>query len=151
MAVKPIPDGYHSLTPFIIAEDAQKLLAFLKQAFGAKELFPPMLGPDGSIKHAEVIVGNSPVMIAQANGKDCHASTCKLYHYVTDVDAVYKNALAAGAKTLREPADQFYGDRSGGVVDPAGNEWWIATHKEDVEPEECNRRMMEFMKQKAHA
>jgi PhnB protein len=151
MAVKPIPDGYHSLTPFIVAKGADKLIAFLKSAFGATEAFPIMKGPDGSIKHAEMKVGNSIVMLSEAMGSECPAQPCMLYHYVTDVDAVYKQAVAAGGKAIKEPMDQFYGDRSGGVTDPCGNQWWIATHKEDVSPEECEKRMAQQMKEKAHA
>ncbi len=151
MAVKPIPDGYHSLTPFIVANDAAKLISFLKVAFGATDVMPPMTTPDGTIKHAELKIGDSVVMISEANVKECPATTSCLYHYVTDVDAVYQRAVEAGGKSLREPADQFYGDRSGGITDPSGNQWWIATHKEDMAPEECEKRMQQFMKEKAHA
>lgn len=149
MPVKAIPDGYHSLTPYIISTDAPKLLKFLKEAFGATELFPPMTLPDGTIKHAELKVGDSPVMIAQACG-EAKPTSFMLYFYVEDVDAVYKKAVQSGGTSIKEPEDQFYGDRSGGVIDPVGNQWWIATHKEDVTPEECEQRMKAAYKEKAH-
>lgn len=148
MAVKPIPDGYHSLTPYIVAKDVAKTIAFLKAAFGATELFPPLTTPDGTIKHAEVKIGDSVVMFCEAQ-QDCPAKACMLYHYVADVDAVYKRAIQAGGKSIREPEDQFYGDRSGGVIDPSGNEWWIGTHKEDLSGEEIARRAAEYHKQKS--
>src|SRR5262249_20887094 len=100
MSVKPIPDGYHSLTPFIVAKGADKLVAFLKGAFGATEAFPTMKAPDGSIKHAEIKVGNSIVMISEAMGGECQPTNTMLYHYVIDVDAVYKQAVAAGGKSI---------------------------------------------------
>lgn len=139
MAVKPIPDGYHSVTPYLVVQGAAKLLDFLKQAFAAQELHRPMLRPDGTIMHAEVRVGDSVVMMGEPMGEHTPMPG-SLYLYVPDVDAVYKRALQAGATSLTEPADQFYGDRSAGVTDPVGNRWWIATHKEDVAPEEMAQR-----------
>jgi len=139
MAVKPIPDGYHSVTPYLVVQGAAKLLDFLKQAFAAQELHRPMLRPDGTIMHAEVRVGDSVVMMGEPMGEHTPMPG-SLYLYVPDVDAVYKRALQAGATSLTEPADQFYGDRSAGVTDPVGNRWWIATHKEDVAPEEIAQR-----------
>src|SRR5688572_5145676 len=118
MAVKPIPDGYHSLTPFLVCKNAAKTIEFLKAAFGATEMMPPMTMPDGTVKHAELKVGNSIVMLSEACEKETPAMPTMLYHYVTDVDAVYKRAVQAGGKVIKEPMDQFYGDRSGGVTDP---------------------------------
>jgi len=143
MTVKPIPDGYHSITPFLIVPGAAKLLDFLQQAFEAQELHR-MPRPDGTIMHAEVRIGDSLVMMGEPMG-DCQPMFGSLYLYVHDVDAVYKRALQAGATSTSEPADQFYGDRSAGIKDPVGNQWWIATHKEDVPPGEIARRAKAFM------
>ncbi|MGB7835810.1 MAG: VOC family protein [Xanthobacteraceae bacterium] len=147
MAVKPIPDGYHSITPYLVVPDAPKTIAFLKQAFGATTLFEPMKRPDGSIGHAELKIGDSPLMLSEAS-EQCPATQAMIHLYVPDVDAMYKKALAAGATSVMEVADQFYGDRSGGVKDPAGNSWYVATHKEDVAPQELAKRAAAFFKQK---
>jgi PhnB protein len=147
MAVKAIPDGYHAVTPYLVVQGAAKLIDFLKQAFDAQETFRmPM--PDGTIMHAEVKIGDSMMMMGEAS-EQWKPMPAALYLYVTDADAVYKRALQAGATSIMEPADQFYGDRHGGVKDPSGNMWWIATHKEDVAPEELKKRAEAFMKQKA--
>jgi len=145
MAVKPIPDGYHSVTPYLVVQGVAKLIDFLKQAFDAKEI-ERMAGPDGSVMHGEVRIGDSVVMMGEAWGESKPIAAA-LYLYVNDTDVTYRRALQAGATSLREPADQFYGDRSGGVKDPAGNQWWIATRKEDVSPEELARRAETYMKQ----
>ena len=145
MAVKPIPDGYHSVTPYLTIPGVAKLLDFLKQAFEAQELHR-MPRPDGAIMHAEVRIGDSRLMMGEPMG-GCQPMFGSLYLYVHDVDAVYKRALQAGATSTSEPADQFYGDRSAGIKDPVGNQWWIATHKEDVPPEEIVRRAEAFMQQ----
>jgi uncharacterized glyoxalase superfamily protein PhnB len=145
MAVKPIPEGYHSITPYLTVPGAAKLLDFLKQAFEAEEIHR-MARPDGAIMHAEVRIGDSPVMMGEPMGS-CEPMFGSLYLYVPDVDAVYKRALQAGATSTSEPADQFYGDRSAGIKDPVGNQWWIATHKEDVPPEEIARRAEACMQQ----
>jgi PhnB protein len=150
MAVKPIPDGYHALTPFLVCNGAAKTITFLKAAFGATDVMPPMILPDGTVKHAELKIGNSIVMLSEAC-PESPALPCMMYHYVTDVDAVFKKAVAAGGQVVKEPEDQFYGDRSGGIKDPSGNQWWIATHKEDLTPQEMERRAAEFMKKKVHA
>jgi PhnB protein len=110
----------------------------MKQAFDAREV-ERMAMPDGTIRHAEVKVGDSMIMMGDAGG-DWKAMPASLYLYVDDADATYRRALQAGATSLMEPADQFYGDRNAGVKDPVGNIWWIATHKEDVAPEEIKRR-----------
>ena len=133
-----IPQGFGTVTPFLCVTDAVKLIDFLKQAFAAEVTFR-MDGPDGSVAHAEVKIGDSKVMIGQVPAD--RAMRAMLHLYVTDTDAVYNSAIAAGATSVREPADQFYGDRSGGVRDIWGNEWWMATHIEDVSQEEMERRM----------
>jgi PhnB protein len=145
MSAKPIPEGYHTVTPYLVVEGAAKLIDFLKQAFDAEETFRmPM--PDGSIMHAEVKIGDSMVMMGEASDK-WKAMPCAIYLYVNDADAVYRRALKAGATSTMESSDQFYGDRQGGVKDPSGNTWWIATHKEDVSSEELKKRAEKFMKQ----
>jgi len=138
MAVKPIPDGYHTLTPFIVVEGAAGLIDFLKQAFGAQELHR-MAGPDGKVMHAEVKIGDSIVMMGEPHGKS-ELQSANIYMYVNDTDATYKSAMEAGATSIMEPVDQFYGDRSAGVKDSYGNHWWIATHQEDVSSEEIQKR-----------
>jgi uncharacterized glyoxalase superfamily protein PhnB len=147
MAVKPIPEGYHSVTPYLVVEGAAKLIDFLRQAFDAQETFR-MPKPDGTIMHAELKIGDSMVMMGEGS-ETWKAIPSVLYLYVNDADAVYKRALQAGATSTMEPADQFYGDRHGSVKDPAGNVWWIATHKEDVPPEELKKRAEAFMKQQS--
>ena len=139
MPVKPIPDGYHTVTPYLMVKDAAKLLTFLHKAFDAKEMSPAMKAPDGTIHHAEISIGNSPIMLSEATGEHKPMPTM-LYLYVEDVDSTYKKAVAAGGISIREPEDQFYGDRSGGVSDHCGNQWWIGTHIEDVPPEELGKR-----------
>lgn len=135
---KPIPDGYHTLTPYLIVPDGEAMLRFLQEAFGAKILFRHNR-PDGALMHAELELGDSKLMVGQGN-KQFAPRAQATYVYVPDVDAVYKRAIAAGARSLTEVADQFYGDRSGGFEDPAGNCWWVATHVEDVSEAELTRR-----------
>jgi len=140
--VKPIPDGYHSVTPYVVVPGVAGLIDFLKQAFHATER-ERFTAPDGTVKHAEVQIGDSIVMMGEppADGPPWQKPMPAVFHvYVTDVDAAYQRALHAGGTSLREPSDQFYGDRTGGVQDRAGNQWWIATHIEDVSPEEMKRR-----------
>jgi PhnB protein len=146
MAVKPIPDGYHSVTPYLVVQGVAALLDFVKQAFDAQEVHPPMTRPDGTIMHAEVRIGDSIVMMGEAMG-ECMPMPGTIYLYVHDADAVYQRALQAGATSTMEPADQFWGDRSAGVSDPVGNRWWIGTHKEDVSPEEMAKRAEAFLQQ----
>ncbi len=138
MAAKPIPDGYHAVTPYLLAADAARLIEFLKAAFDARETHR-MAGPDGRVMHAEVRIGDSTIMTGQAGGPR-PVVNCMLYHYVTDADSVYRRAIQAGGVSIQEPADQFYGDRVAAVRDPEGNQWWIATHKEDLSEEEMQRR-----------
>ena len=137
--VKPVPERYHSVTPYLVVQGVPILLEFLKQTFNSTEL-ERVPRPDGTISHAEVRIGDSVVMMGEANAQSKPMPTM-LYVYVEDVDAVYNRALQAGAKSVRELKDEFYGDRAGGVADPVGNQWWIATHKEDVSQEELRRRM----------
>ncbi len=152
MAVSPIPAGYHSVTPYLIIKGAAQALDFYKRAFGAEEIFR-MDGPDGRVGHAEIRVGDSPVMLTDEHPEFQHVgpetrggTTVSLLIYVEDVDARYRRAIEAGAKELRPLQDQFYGDRSGTLVDPFGHIWTIATHVEDVSHEEMNRRMEAMMK-----
>jgi PhnB protein len=145
MAVKPIPDGYHSVTPYLTVPGADKLLDFLKQGFAAEERVR-MQRPDGSIGHAEVRIGDSVVMIGDAS-EEWTATTAAIHLYVEDCDATYEQALGAGGTSLREPTNEFYGDRMSGVRDPAGNSWWIATHVEDVPEDEMARRAKEWSEQ----
>ena len=147
MAAKPIPEGYRSVTPYLVVDNASEAIAFYTRAFGAKELYRmPM--PDGKIAHAEFRVGDAIVMIADEapdqgyrSPKSLGGSGVSLMFYVDDVDAVAKRALAEGLEVLRPVQDQFYGDRSGNFRDPFGHLWTIGTHKEDLTPEEMNQRM----------
>ena len=131
MAAKPIPDGYHTVTPYLTVRGATKVIDFLKQAFGAKLSHEAIKRPDGSIMHAQVLIGDSRIMICEES-EMAKATTSTLYLYVPDVDSVFRQAVKTGGQTIMEPSDMFYGDRSGGVKDPSGNSWFIATHKEDV-------------------
>ncbi len=130
MAVNPIPDGYHTVTPYLIVPDAPEFIDFLGRALGATERMR-MPGEGGAIMHAEVQIGDSVVMLASATDA-ARTKTAMLHLYVPDVDAAYRRALDAGCESLREPADQSYGDRSAGLKDRWGNEWWLATHVKDV-------------------
>ena len=136
--VKPIPYGYHTVTPVLMVNDAAKLIEFLKQAFGARER-ERYADPDGKILHAEVTLGDSIVQLSDATG-EWKPVQVPLLLYVTDTDATYRRALKAGATSLREPMDAFYGDRTAGVKDSFGNSWWIATHQEDVSREDLEKR-----------
>jgi PhnB protein len=138
MAVKPIPDGYHTVTPYLTVRGVRRLLEFVKHAFDAEVKFQ-MPTPDGGVAHAEFRVGDSMVMCGEARD-EWPPMPATLYLYVKDVDAVFQKAVAAGAEVVRPLADQFYGDRSGGVKDPCGNQWWVATHVEDVSMEEMGKR-----------
>jgi PhnB protein len=146
MAVKAIPDGYHSITPYLVVEDAARLIDFIKQAFGAQEQFR-IAGPDGRIGHAEFRIGDSLIMLADASVEH-PPFPANLHLYVVDVDATYQRALSVGGASLREPCDQFYGDRVCGVKDPVGDHWFISTHKEDVPPHELQRRAEAAMKER---
>jgi len=136
--VKPIPDGYHSVTPILMVDRAAQLIDLLKQALGAKEK-ERFTNPTGKIAHAEVTIGDSVVQLSDAMG-EWEPIQVPLLVYVPDADAAYERALKAGATSVREPMDAFYGDRTAGVKDAFGNTWWIATHTEDVSREEIERR-----------
>jgi uncharacterized glyoxalase superfamily protein PhnB len=138
MPVRPVPEGYQSVIPYLIVDGAARLLDFVKQAFGAVE-HERMSRDDGSIGHAEVRIGDTVVMIS--DGRDpWKPMPAALYLYVPDTDTIYHRAIEAGATSLMEPADQFYGDRNAGVRDPSGNIWWIGSRVEDVSREELERR-----------
>jgi PhnB protein len=146
MGVKPIPEGYNTLTPYLAVDDAAKAIEFYGRAFGAKERYR-MPGPGGTIAHAEIQIGNSVIMLSdpfpQATAKppsQLGGTTNGLFMYVEDVDAAFKRAIDAGASETMPPADQFWGDRFGTVTDPFGHAWQLATHVEDVPPEEMARR-----------
>ncbi len=136
---RPIPDGYTSVTPYLIVGDANRLLQFLTDAFDAR-VHEVHKTPAGAVVHADVVIGDAHVMLAQANER-WREMKGSILLYVPDVDATYARALAAGARSVQEVTTQFYGDRSGGVEDPSGVTWWISTHVEDVSPEEMDRRM----------
>jgi PhnB protein len=142
--VKPIPDGYHSVQPYLIVKNAAGAIDFYKKAFGAKERM--RMAKDGRVQHAEIEIGDSCVMLADENAEmgarspeHYGGSPVSLMVYVTDCDAVYKQALNAGATSEREPTDQFYGDRMAGVLDPFGYRWYLGTHVRNVSKEELEQ------------
>lgn len=144
--VKAIPKGYHSVTPHLSIKDAPRAIAFYKEAFDAVEMMR-IMQPDGRVGHAELKIGDSPIMLSSEfpemgvrSPQTLGGSPVSIHLYVKDADAVFNRAVAAGATVRRPVADQFYGDRSGGVEDPFGHVWWISTHKEDLSPEEIERR-----------
>ena len=144
--VKPIPDGYYTLTPYLTVRNAAAALDFYKRAFGADETFR-VASPDGKVGHAEIRIGNSPIMLSDeypemgaTSPEAIGGSPVMLHLYVENVDALVERAVQAGGKLDRPVADQFYGDRGGMITDPFGHKWWIATHVEDVPPDELERR-----------
>ena len=147
MSVKPVPDGYHTVTPYLIVKGGAQAIDFYKKAFGAVEKFR-MPGPGGKVSHAEIEIGDSRVMLAdefpergiRAPEPPGNASV-SIMLYVNDADAVAKQAVAAGGKVVRPVETQFYGDRMGAVTDPFGHTWHIGTHVEDVSPDEMQKRM----------
>ena len=146
MAVKAIPEGYHSVTPYLIIGGAADAIEFYKNAFGATELFR-FPSPDGKVGHAEIKIGDSHIMLADEypdmgykGPKSIGGSSVSLMIYVDDVDTVFDRAVAAGGAAKEAVTDKFYGDRMGTVVDPFGHVWHVATHKEDVSVEEMQRR-----------
>jgi PhnB protein len=143
MPVKPKPDQYHSITPYLIVEGAARLIDFAEAAFGA-QVTERLAAPDGRIGHAELRIGDSLVMLADGHGGR-EPMPCMLHLYVDDADGTYQRALAAGAISVEPPEDKFYGDRGALVRDPCGNLWWIATHIEDVPPDELKRRVAAAM------
>ncbi len=144
MSVKPIPEGFHTITPYLIVDDASKVIEFLEKTFEAKTN-EKLLRDDGSVANAGVMVGNSIIMMADARD-EFQAQPSMLYVYVEDTDKTYQKAIEAGGTSMMEPADMFYGDRNAGVQDPSGNTRWIATHFEDVSMEELQKRQLESQK-----
>lgn len=145
MAVKPIPDGYSSVTPYLIVKGAGRALDYYRMAFGAEELMR-FNAPDGTIMHAEMQIGNARVMLADEmpdhkSPQSLGGSGGGLMLYVDDVDATFARAVAGGARSMKPVEDQFYGDRSGSLIDPFGHVWTVATHVEDVSEDEMQRRM----------
>jgi PhnB protein len=146
MATKPIPEGYHTVTPYLAVADAARAIEYYTRAFGAKEV-GRMEGPEGTIAHAELEIGDSRIMLSDPfpqastrSPKELGGTSASVFMYVEDVDAVVKQAVDAGATVTMEVADQFWGDRFGTITDPFGHVWSIATHVEDVSPEEMAER-----------
>ena len=144
--VKPIPDGYHSVTPYLIIKGAAAAIDYYKNVFGATELFR-MAGPDGKVGHAEIKIGDSPIMLADEHPEMGHigpqtlgGTPVGIMIYVDDVDTMFNAAIAAGGQQVKPLENQFYGDRSGTLKDPFGHLWTVATHVEDVAPEEMEKR-----------
>jgi PhnB protein len=152
-AAKPVPEGYHTITPQLALDNAAQTMDWYKKALGAEEL-SRSVGPDGKIMHAELKIGGSRFMVNDVMmGKGPQAfggSPASLWLFVNDSDALFNRAVGAGAKVHMPIADQFWGDRAGAVIDPAGYTWWIATRKEDLAPAELQQRAAEFFKQMAH-
>ncbi len=155
MATKPIPEGYRTVTPYLIVKGAAEAIEFYKRAFGAKELLR-MADPHGRAGHAEIKIGDSVIMLADEHPamgyrgpRSLGGSSVSILLYLEDVDAVFERALEAGAKAQRPVANQFYGDRTGTLEDPFGQVWTVATHVEDVPPEEMRRRAEAAMKSSA--
>jgi PhnB protein len=153
--VKPIPDGYHNVTPYLVVDGAAKAIDFYKKVFGATEKMR-MPGPGGKVGHAELTLGDSMIMLADEHPDMGHraphaygGSAVSLLVYVPDVDATVKTAIAAGAKVVRPVENQFYGDRMGTIEDPFGHQWSVATHVEDVPPEEMAKRAAAAMGKKS--
>lgn len=138
MSTHHVPAGHGTVSPYLVTKNAEAVIRLLEGAFGGHEIHRSSR-PDGTIQHAEVKIGDSVVMLGEACG-EFPAMPCMVHVYVPDCDATYRRALDLGAASLREPASQLYGDRSAGVSDAGGNQWWIATHEEDVSPEEIERR-----------
>jgi PhnB protein len=150
-AKSAVPEGYHTVTPHLVLDNAAPALDWYKKALGAQEVMRAA-GPDGKIMHAELRIGNSPIMLNDPlmggkGPKELGGSPASLWLYVEDCDALFQRAVNAGAQAQMPMADQFWGDRCGSIQDPCGYSWTIATHKEDLTPEEMQQRQAEFMKQ----
>ena len=152
MTIKSIPEGYHNVTPYLSIKGAAKAIEFYKEAFGASEMFR-MDTPNGMIGHAEITIGDSRIMLADPcdvgafrSPESLGGSSVCLHVYVEDVDTQFARAVKAGAKVIKAVEDQFYGDRSGTLEDPFGHIWSLATHKEDLTPEEITKRAEAFFK-----
>ena len=151
MTAKPIPEGYHTATPYLVLQNAASAIEFYKKAFGAIELMR-LASPGGKIGHAEIKIGDSPIMLADEfpemgyrGPRALGGSPVSIMLYVEDVDTFFDQAVAAGATIKRPVKDEFYGDRAGNIEDPFGHVWTIATHKEDVSPEEIEKRFVAVM------
>ncbi len=142
MAVLPIPEGYHTVTPYLIVQGAAPLIEFLQQGFEAQEI-RRTLHPEGYIMHAEMKIGDSIIMLSEASD-EFPSMPSLIYLYVENTDTTYQRALQAGATPIMEPQDQFWGDRHAGVKDRCGNYWWIATHQEDVSSEQMQQRLQDL-------
>jgi PhnB protein len=152
---KPIPEGYHSITPYLVVKGAAKAIDYYKKAFGATEIMR-MAGPDGTVGHAELKIGDSIFMMGEETPQMGYrapqgSSPVGLMIYVDDVDRVFKQAVGAGGRVDKDVKDQFYGDRSGTLYDPFGHMWTVATHVEDVSQEEMKRRMDKYMSEQRGA
>ena len=148
--VKAIPDGYHTITPGLTVRDGAKAIEFYKRAFGAQQVFR-MDRPDGGLMHAELQIGNSRIMLGEEypqmgcqSPESLKGTPVSFYLYVADADAAFAQAIAAGAKAVKPVSDMFWGDRQGEVSDPFGHRWSVATHKEDLTPEQIEQRSQEF-------
>ena len=153
-AKSAVPDGYHTLTPELMLENAAQTIDWYKKALGVEEL-NRFVGPDGKIMHAELKVGNSRFMVGEVMAghkgpKALGGSPASMWLYVENSDAVFNKAVSAGGKVQMPMADQFWGDRAGSFIDPAGYVWWVATHSEDLSKEELHHRADEFFKQPQH-
>lgn len=154
---KPIPSGYHTITPSIIVSNAKAAIEYYKRAFGAEEIMPPMLAPGSNkVLHAELKIGDSPFFITDENPamgarspQSVGGTSVSLYIYTPDVDKVFDGAVKAGGKAVMPPADMFWGDRFGTLIDPFGHQWGLATHVEDVSPQDMEKRQAEFFRQQA--
>ncbi len=155
MAVRAIPEGHEAAVPYLCVLDAPKMIEFYQRAFAATEV-SRLAGPDGRIGHAEIRIGKALIMLSDEHPEmgivspkalGSVRSPVAIHLYVEDVDALYKHALEAGATSIREPADQFYGDRNAQLKDPSGHLWYLSTHKEDVSPAEMTRRFEALTKQ----
>jgi PhnB protein len=155
--VKPVPEGFHTVTPYLVVDDGAHAIEFYQQAFGAKEIMR-MPGPDGKISHAEIKIGDSIIMLGPAQAstgvrspQSLGSSTVSIFLYLEDVDSTFRKALSVGAKEAQPLADQPWGDRYGRLTDPFGHSWSLATHKEDVSPEEMSKRMQQATKAQQRA
>jgi uncharacterized glyoxalase superfamily protein PhnB len=144
MTVKAIPDGYHTVTPYLMVTDATRFIEFMSAVFDARTT-EQLMRPDGTIGHTEIRIGDSVIMLSEASAS-APPTPVMLHFYVDDVDAVFERAVRAGGLVVARPTNQFYGDRSGGLREPCGNTVWIATHIEDVAPNELKRRAAQVMK-----
>lgn len=144
MKVNPVPEGFHTITPYLHVQDVPNLIGFLTHAFGAQELYSSKL-PNGIIINARLQIGDSVVEMSEVRG-DFKPMPCAMHLYVEDADAVYKKSVEVGAISVMEPSNQFYGDREAFIIDPCGNHWYIATRIENIPEEEMQQRMNDFMK-----